>query len=101
MELNEYVDRNHAEFVQWFDSGKARRMTPEEATEILNAVVARAQRETMTREQVRTELLEAGIWLGMDPKEVDEWTLEVRPIFVTLEGTLQKLRSRNLLPPEP
>jgi hypothetical protein len=86
-----YLARNHAEFVAWCESGHAKRMTLEEAHEILDALRERAKRENLTREQARTFLLDAGIWLSVE-SESGEWSKRVRPIFLNLEGLLQKTR---------
>lgn len=99
MDWDEWHARNHREFVEWCALGKARRMTAEEAQQVLATVHERVVRETLTREQVRKMLLDGGIWLSIAPEGPQEWTLNVQPIFTNLEGKLQRVRPSVAPPP--
>lgn len=99
MDWDEWHARNHREFVEWCASGKARRMTAEEAQQVLAIVHEKVVHETLTREQVRKMLLDSGIWLSIDPEGLQEWVLNAHPIFMNLEGKLQKARPSDAPPP--
>lgn len=76
-------------------------MTPDEARQVLDRLYLRVSRETLTREQVRKMLLDSGIWLSINPEGLQEWLLNAQPIFMNLEGKLQKARPSMPPPPPP